>query len=362
MVVKIAGAGIAGLTCAINLAKQEKEVIVYEKRNRIGRKRPDYQGFYNWFEKKYDFNNLQELTSNYGVSVKEVVSLKRIRRYSPNLQENIVTNHDKPVMFVVERSTREHSIESQLANSAREAGVKIEFNSPKKPFEVDILATGAFRTNGRGIGALFDDTNLNQEEIIICNNQEYSPGAYMYAIPAGGKKAMVISCCLWPEYYNSLRERYERGVKEFPPIKNVIDGATRLYSYSGRGAIGKTNTAEKKGCFYIGETGGFMDALWGFGMALAMGSAYYAAKAIIEQRSFDSLWRPALQSYIEIQLRRRALFDRLKNDGLNKIFARYPAEITLSNFLDFYKIRRLPFLQRMKINLVAWKDRKKYAF
>ena len=51
--IQIVGAGIAGMTAAINLAKNGKSVIIYEKKNCIGGSRDgDFEGLENWIFSK----------------------------------------------------------------------------------------------------------------------------------------------------------------------------------------------------------------------------------------------------------------------------------------------------------------------
>ena len=62
--IHIVGAGIAGMTAAINLSKFGKSVIIHERKNKIGDSRDgDFEGIENWLFSK----NVSESISECGI-------------------------------------------------------------------------------------------------------------------------------------------------------------------------------------------------------------------------------------------------------------------------------------------------------
>lgn len=60
--IKILGAGLSGLTCAINLAKAGYHVEVFESKNDCGKRfHGDFQGFENWSSKTDSIEELKKM-------------------------------------------------------------------------------------------------------------------------------------------------------------------------------------------------------------------------------------------------------------------------------------------------------------
>jgi flavin-dependent dehydrogenase len=68
-------------------------------------------------------------------------------------------------------------------------------------------------------------------------------------------------------------------------------------------------------CLRVGEAAGFQDALWGFGIRIAIDSGVAAARAILENRNYDSLWKEALYPLLETSKVNRMIFNNLGNRG-----------------------------------------------
>ena len=74
---------------------------------------------------------------------------------------------------------------------------------------------------------------------------------------------------------------------------------------------------------YVGESAGFQDALWGFGIRFAVLSGYLAAESIIHNKNYDQLVADQILPLLKVTLANRFLYDRAGNYGkqflLNRI-------------------------------------------
>lgn len=103
--IKILGAGISGLTAAINLAKKGEDVIVYEKLPDIGMKiKPNFQVLMNYDTKEDIIENLEK----FNVKINYQTKLKRIFIYSLNLRNKAeIFSSERPVGYTVIRGGKE---------------------------------------------------------------------------------------------------------------------------------------------------------------------------------------------------------------------------------------------------------------
>jgi flavin-dependent dehydrogenase len=153
MKVEVVGAGLAGLTAAINLARDGYEVVVYEKEKKIGgipSARPDPAGG------PFGLSRLREYI---GIDISP--ALKPVERSSLMIWGRKVEMKPRPglPMYMVERGSRKSSLDSFLYRKAREAGVKVRFG---KAFETrkdfmdlppgSIIATGLERRTFEALG------------------------------------------------------------------------------------------------------------------------------------------------------------------------------------------------------------------
>lgn len=119
--IKIVGAGFAGLTAAINLARSGYEVTVYEKQNGIGgnpQARPD---------PAITPIDLFLLHKTIGFDISPVV--KPLSKGHLRLWGETYDLHprDELPIFMLERGARKTSFDSFLYNLAIDSGVKVEF-------------------------------------------------------------------------------------------------------------------------------------------------------------------------------------------------------------------------------------------
>ncbi len=144
--IEIVGAGLAGLTAAINLAKEGHEVVVYEKEKRIGgipSARPDPAG------SPFDTARLEDYI---GINIAPALRTIEYSRQCLWGKTVEMTSHPGLPLYMVERGSRKTSLDSFLYSKAREVGVTVEFDShfrTKKDFmdlpPGSIIATGLER-------------------------------------------------------------------------------------------------------------------------------------------------------------------------------------------------------------------------
>jgi flavin-dependent dehydrogenase len=64
---------------------------------------------------------------------------------------------------------------------------------------------------------------------------------------------------------------------------------------------------------YLGESAGFQDALFGFGMRYAMTAGFLAAQNIIRGTNYDELWKQEILPFLRTSLSNRMIYELLGN-------------------------------------------------
>ena len=84
---------------------------------------------------------------------------------------------------------------------------------------------------------------------------------------------------------------------------------------------------------YLGESAGFQDALFGFGMRYAMTSGFLAAQSIIHGTNYDTLWKEELLPLLRTSLSNRLIYENLGNRGYEFIAKRIATRADLREVL-----------------------------
>lgn len=162
--IKILGAGISGLTAAINLAKAGYKVEVYERNKDVGmRFGGDLQGLENWSEKEDVLDMLKRM--NVKINFECDPFSKIIFTNSVKHAERTMK---KPYAYLVKRGNIIGSLDYGLKKQAVEGGVIIHFENTIAQNTADIIATGPRLEEVPGLakGIIFK-TKLKDAVIIL---------------------------------------------------------------------------------------------------------------------------------------------------------------------------------------------------
>lgn len=284
------GAGLAGLTAAINLAGEGCEVVVYEKEKKIGgipSARPDPAGG------PFGISRLKEYI---GIDVSP--ALKPVERSSLMIWGRKVELKTRPgiPMYMVERGSRKSSLDSFLHQKAVDRGVKVEFGQSfetRKDFEDlppgSIIATGLER---RPFELLGIPHNIGYA-IVAKGKVDYQAATttiYMndYTINYGFTSTINGIC--YAQIFQADKpirkddlEGFDRDVRQaesykLSPWKEVDIGVLPYRSYSNPRLFWGDKVL-------AGTLAGAIDPLMGFGMLGALLSGRIAAVAQEDRRT-----------------------------------------------------------------------------
>lgn len=328
--VLISGAGLAGLSAAINLAKEGYEVNVYEKNKDVGcRFHGDLQGLENWSEKddilseikkmsidiNFDCDPFNEITATNGIKTNEITNLK------------------KPLYYLVKRDNADKSIDFSLKEQALDAGVNIHFEKIINEQDADIVATGPILKNVVGVvkGTTFK-TDLKDTATVLFNNEAAFKG-YSYLLVTKGYGCMS----------SVLLDNFNKADACFRKTKEVFSnlykfnmeeprncGGIGCFSIKGRYKKGKT--------LYVGEAAGLQDLFLGFGMRYALTSGFLAAKSIINHEDYGIMVKSCFEGKLKAGVVNRYLWEKFNRNNYSLAVNNFNWIINNFNWISNYNL------------------------
>lgn len=301
--VHIMGAGLSGLAAATILAKAGKEVHVHDIRADSGaRFDGDFQALENWSMDVDFFDQLKEW--GFDASTFRATEFHVVDLIHPD-DEITQPKSDKVAYRIVERGTSDHAIDQGMKQQALAAGAHIHYKSRVKEEDCTIIACGPKGTSAVAYGEIFETDHPNH--IAFQLNDKLAPGAYSYLIIVEG--VGLICTCLWRKQSKSerfLNETIAWYDEHYPglnrkPIKRV----------GGKGDFTINQRYKQDGRYYIGESGGLQDFMWGFGMRMAVWSGVLAARDILGECDYETEVRKQLLPYVRTSVANRWLMNRV---------------------------------------------------
>ena len=301
--VKIMGAGLSGLAAATILARAGVEVHVHDVREDSGKRFDgDFQALENWSMDADFFDQLRE----WGFDPDEFkyTEFNEVDLIHPD-DEISKTFSPKVAYRIVERGTSEHTIDQGFKRMAIAAGAKLQYKSRVKEEDCQIIACGPKGTSAVAYGEIFKTKHPNH--IAFQLNDKLAPGAYSYLIIIDG--IGLICTCLWRKQKGTdrfLNETIAWYQEHYPdidmePIKRV----------GGKGDFTINKRYFQDDRYYVGESGGLQDFMWGFGMRMAVWSGYLAAQDILGKCNYEKEVRKQLMPYVRTSVANRFLMNRV---------------------------------------------------
>ncbi len=301
--VKIKGAGLSGLATATILARAGVEVHVHDVREDSGKRFDgDFQALENWSMDADFFDQLRE----WGFDPDEFkyTEFNEVDLIHPD-DEISKTFSPKVAYRIVERGTSEHTIDQGFKRMAIAAGAKLHYKSRVKEEDCQIIACGPKGTSAVAYGEIFKTKHPNH--IAFQLNDKLAPGAYSYLIIIDG--VGLICTCLWRKQKGTdrfLNETIAWYQEHYPdidmePIKRV----------GGKGDFTINKRYFQDDRYYVGESGGLQDFMWGFGMRMAVWSGYLAAQDILGKCNYEKEVRKQLMPYVRTSVANRFLMNRV---------------------------------------------------
>lgn len=314
--VVIAGAGPAGLSAAIVLARAGRCVTVYERRSTVGaRFNDDYQGLENWTT---DGDAIDELRG-FGIEptwwsrpVSEAIAV------DPRSRQRRVRDA-RPMFYLVRRGPSPGSLDCALLHQALVLGVKVGFDRAAPPPPVDIDARGPIgRPFAIAAGMTFV-TDLDPAAYVWLD-ERIAPGGYAYLLVADGRATLA------SVLFRDFGRARASVAAASGAARKLVGGLplTRPKRWGGYAVHAELRPHRPGEPLRVGEGAGFQDFLFGFGIRSAMVSGALAATSFLEHRAYDALWRRRLLPSVRASVVNGMLY-RLLGDHAKRAIWRFVA-------------------------------------
>ncbi len=305
--IKISGAGLAGMTAAINLARAGFRPVVYEMRQNVGmRSAGDFQYFENWTrpEDVLHFLGRVNIKLDFPIEpVKSAFALDSHRR-----QYHFSTH--RTIGYMIRRGCYDDTLDTALKRQAMSLGVKFEFGHKATPEEVDIVASGPDSPRSYVlVHGLTFETDL-PDTIGLLFDQRVAPKVYAYLVAHKGQG--VVCACFTYRAQETVHKKdfLKRALDAFQTVSKF-----KIINERRFGNYGITPLIKNFKKPIVGEAAGFQDANWGFGMRYAMESGYLAAVSIIQGRDYWRLVKQKIIPLVESSWANRYIMEKFGDRG-----------------------------------------------
>src|SRR5262245_5029362 len=301
--VRIVGAGVSGLTTAIQLARHGVEVEVFERRADSGLAHGlRCDAIENWTSAP----DLRETLERWSIDPAPfhpapVLDVCTFDGECHRLTEG------RPLLYCVKRGTGDGCLEQALKRRALDLGVAIRYRQSRSSGAADVWAVGL---RGRGffldVGITFRTIQPNRTAVLF--DRRIAPRACAYLVILDGTGTLAV---LLTREMGDARALLEKAIDVFRRMGPLDIREPKIRSGFG-GALGELKPG-RSGPLVVGEAAGFLDYLWGFGIRHAMLSGVLAARALIDGSRYEDLVAREIEPLLQCSLVNRKVYDLAGN-------------------------------------------------
>jgi digeranylgeranylglycerophospholipid reductase len=322
--VAILGAGLSGLSCALELERNGIVPVIFERDAKIGWMWTSVTFWPNVFYNTFG-DTRKYLLEQYKIDFIPIANENSITMKSPNKKIKINGN----LGLNIARGNLDNSFSNQLSSQLTQTAVylnsKEDYKNLSKEYDYVVVATGK-DSEAREMGVWEDEGVVNIVTALV--NGSFTPSEseiYFDTEYAGTGYGRLSS-------YNSSSAvigLYTIGLNEIDLLKNFRDFLRKesldRYECVVRNILpiftnGKVNKFSIGNVLLAGRSAGLTERVLGCGGFEALISGTLAARAIANGDDYDKLVKP-LQDHVENISSYRKIIDKFTNDDFDKLIS-----------------------------------------
>lgn len=305
--ISILGGGPSGMSAAITLRKNGYRPVVYEVRERPGARFVNgWQILENYTDKRDAIEDLKQM----GIADRfRYIPGRSMRFYDWRLRQYDFRCRD-PFGYFIVRGPGEETLDTALHRQAQEAGVEIRYGQRGTPEDCDIITSGRMKAAGISKEIVFDSDS--DDILITLLDNHIAPLGFSYLFILGGRGTIgtaILKDFKYIDHYSEQAFLRFQQISRFS-IFNRHESASSVGFFL-------PHTAEENGKLFAGESAGFQDFLFGLGIRRAIQSGHLAARSIIDNVSYDRLWKDTFEKSMKSGILNRLAYEKAGNRGLS---------------------------------------------
>ena len=296
------------MAAAIELARHDIPVTVYEQRRQVGgRFHGDFQGLENWTTEEDALRRLERIGIPLDCPHRP---MDEVTLVDPSLERWPVRG-DRPLVYLVKRGPDADSLDRSLQTRAEALGVRFQLGRRVAPEEFSgpvIVATGPRDTQAVVVGIIAETSHPDQ--IVAITQDSLAPKCYAYCVIWGGRATVAAALArdfhtAWPCFERARTAFAKLGLSDFRHARR----------FGGRANICHGRALEERGRLYVGEAAGLQDYFLGFGLRYALLSGHLAATSLMTGERYASLVSRSLGEGFRAGFVNRLLYNSLGDRG-----------------------------------------------
>lgn len=320
MEVAVIGGGLAGIVCALQLERLGIIPDLFERNSDLAEPYR-HVGAALEIVLRPIRDPLQYMSQNYGICIKPSGPVKKIVHKSPSACTTITGS----LGYFLHRGSMPGSIDNQLAKGLKSRfffNTEADFTELKKAYDHVVVASG-FPFEARRLGIWRDIIKMSVKGAVVSGdfsadtftvwlNKDFCRSGYAYLAPFSDKEA-TLALAVDGINLDEIDGYWEHFIKTEKIIYKVKECFKRVH-YSGFVQPHKVDNV-----YFIGNAGGALDPLLGFGVFPSVVTASEAAKSIVCGTDYEARIRDVVKLNMKL-LEFRKTFNMLDNRGYDLLF------------------------------------------
>lgn len=325
--IAIIGAGLAGLSCAVECERLGVFPDVFERDSSVGWTWPTV-AYWPSFVFSDTSDQIHSLSSRYGLSLNYINITRSLFMKSAN---NSTTISGDNLGYNILRGKSSNSVENQLYSRIFHSTVHFnrsaDYRELREKYDHVVIATGRIREayelgvwEEHGNVNIFGGLALGSFDRNSCSmyfNTDYAGSGYANIIPLNDKQAVVcINCINMGDKKYDADSLFDRFL-----VTEGLKGLEFLY-YAQLPVypLGRVTGFTVDNILLAGRAGGLVGSLIGVGGYSSIISGILAARAIIQKKNYDQMVKPYWDNLENISSFRTTL-NKYQNKDFDKLIS-----------------------------------------